>query len=194
MAKKVRFGERLKKGVPPRRSFGVGESGKSGDGKERVATRMKSLSVNTGVILFIVGLSIFACAEVWGADWRLISSTDSYKCFYDAENITRSSKNIVGVWARLEYTEKGISGIVKEFVKHYENLSYSLELWEIDCVKKSSVFYRLPNILWKEVFYTRIQLNVAPRFGNLSLVKLLARAYTTPYANKWERRRNRLIL
>ena len=136
MVKKVCFGERLKKGVPPRRSFGVGESGKSGDGKEKVATRMKLLSVNTGFILFIVGLSIFACAEVWGADWRLISSTDSYKCFYDAENITRSSKNIVGVWARLEYTEKGIRGIVKEFGKHYENLSYSLELWEIDCVKK----------------------------------------------------------
>ena len=34
---------------------------------------MKSLSVNTGVILFIVGLSILACAEVWGADWKLFS-------------------------------------------------------------------------------------------------------------------------
>jgi hypothetical protein len=95
---------------------------------------MKSLSVKLGVIL--IGLTLFTYAEVWGADWRLISSTDSYKCFYDAENITRSSTNIVGVWARLEYTEKGISGIVKEFGKHYEDLSYSLELWEIDCVKK----------------------------------------------------------
>ena len=162
MAKKVRFGERLKKGVPPRRSFGVGESGKSGDGKERAATGMKSLSVNTGVILFIVGLSIFACAEVWGADWRLISSTDSYKCFYDAENITRSSKNIVGVWARLEYTEKGISGIVKEFGKHYENLSYSLELWEINCAGKK---HRLLSItsysVEGNILYTN-QAGVAP--------------------------------
>ena len=132
----------MKKGIPPGRSFGVGESGNSGDGKVRAATRMRSLSVNMGVILFIVGLSIFTCAEAWGADWRLISSTDSYKCFYDTENITRSSKNIVGVWARLEYTEKGISGIVKEFGKYYKNLGYSLELWEIDYVKKSSVFYR----------------------------------------------------
>ena len=95
---------------------------------------MKSLLGKLGVILIV--LMILGYTEVWGADWRLISSTDSYKCFYDAENITRSSKNIVGVWARLEYTEKGISGIVKEFGKHYEDLSYSLELWEIDCVKK----------------------------------------------------------
>jgi hypothetical protein len=99
---------------------------------------MKSLSVKLGVIL--IGIMILGYTEVWGADWRLISSTDSYKCFYNAEDITRSSKDIVGVWARLEYTEKGISGIVKEFGKHYENLSYSLELWEIDCVKKKQRF------------------------------------------------------
>ena len=97
---------------------------------------MKSLSVRLGVISVVIGLAIFGCAEVWGADWRLISSTDSYKCFYDTENITRSSKNIVGVWARLEYTERGVVEMVKEFGKHYENLSYSLELWEINCAEK----------------------------------------------------------
>ena len=95
---------------------------------------MKSSLGKLGVIL--IGLAIFGYADAWARDWRLYAKTDLYECFYDAENITRSSKNIVGVWARLEYTEKGISGIVKEFGKHYENLSYSLELWEIDCVKK----------------------------------------------------------
>ena len=101
---------------------------------------MKSL-FKLGVIL--IGLAIFGYTEVWGADLKLVSSTDSYKCFYDAENITRSSKNIVGIWARLEYTEKGISGIVKEFGKHYENLSYSLQLWEIDCpVEKRRILSR----------------------------------------------------
>jgi hypothetical protein len=98
--------------------------------------KLMKLLFKFGIPLVMIGLAILSHAEVWGADWSLISSTDSYKCSYDAENITRSSKNIVGVWARLEYTEKGISGIVKEFGKHYENLSYSLELWEIDCVKK----------------------------------------------------------
>jgi hypothetical protein len=59
-----------------------------------------------------------------------------YECFYDAEDTTPSSKNIVDVWAKLEYTKKGITGIVKEFGKHYADLSYSLELWEINCAEK----------------------------------------------------------
>jgi hypothetical protein len=97
---------------------------------------MKSISVKLGVILFIIGIALFYCAEVWGADWKFISSTDLYECFYDAENMTRSSKNIVGVWTKLVYTERGVVKMVKEFGKHYENLSYSLELWEINCAEK----------------------------------------------------------
>jgi hypothetical protein len=50
--------------------------------------------------------------------------------------MTRSYKNIVRVWIKLEYTEKGIAENVKEFGKNYENLSYSLQLWEIDCPTK----------------------------------------------------------
>ena len=98
---------------------------------------MKSISVKLGVILFIIGIALFYCAEVWGADWKFISSTDLYECFYDAENMTRSSKNIVGVWTKLVYTERGITGIAKEFGKHYENLSYSLQSWEVDCRAKT---------------------------------------------------------
>ena len=97
---------------------------------------MKSISVNLGVILFIIGIALFCCAEVWGADWKFISSTDLYECFYNAEDMIRSSEDIVKVWAKLVYTERGVIEMVKEFGKHYENLSYSLELWEIDCAKK----------------------------------------------------------
>ena len=98
--------------------------------------KLMKLLLKFGIPLVMIGLAILSHAEVWGADWRLISSTDSYKCFYDAENITRSSKNIVGVLVRLEYTERGVVEMVKEFGKHYENLSYSLELWEINCAEK----------------------------------------------------------
>jgi hypothetical protein len=96
---------------------------------------MKSVSVKLGMVIF-VGLSIFAYVEVWGADWKLFAGTDLYKCFYDAEDTTPSSKDIVDVWTKLEYTKKGITGIVKEFGKHYADLSYSLELWEINCAEK----------------------------------------------------------
>ena len=96
---------------------------------------MRSLSVKLGVIL-VTAVIIFGYGEVWGADWKLFAETDLYECFYDAEDTTPSTKNIVDVWAKLEYTEKGITGIVKEFGKHYADLSYSLELLEINCTEK----------------------------------------------------------
>ena len=87
-----------------------------------------------GVIL--IGLTIFSYGEVWGEDWRLYAKTDLYECFYNAENMIRSSQDIVEVWTKLEYTERGIIETVKKFGKYYENLSHSLELWEINCAKK----------------------------------------------------------
>ena len=95
---------------------------------------MKSFLVKFGVVLG--GLIIFGFAEVWGADWKLFAETDLYECFYDAEDIAPSPKNIVEVWARLEYTKKGVTGVVKQYGKHYEDLSYSLELWEMNCAEK----------------------------------------------------------
>ena len=62
--------------------------------------------------------------------------TDLCECFYDTEDMIRSSKDIVEAWTKSEYTEKGIADLVRKFGKHYKNLSYSLELWEIDCVEK----------------------------------------------------------
>ena len=111
---------------------------------------MKSYSVKLGVIL--IGLTIFGYAEAWGADWKLFAETDSYECFYDAEDLPPASKSTVDVWAKLEYTKKGITGIVKKFGKHYEDLSYSLELFEINCAEKRSVSCRLPNIPRMEKF------------------------------------------
>ena len=67
---------------------------------------MKSLSVKLGVIL--IGLAIFGCAEVWGADWKLYSSNELYLGYYDAQSITCPSKNIVRVWVKWDCTEKGV--------------------------------------------------------------------------------------
>lgn len=93
---------------------------------------MKSLLVKW----LCIGIILSCNATVWGADWKLFAETDSYECFYDAEDAAPSSSNIVDVWTKLEYKEKGINGIVKKFGKHYADLCYSLELWEIDCGEK----------------------------------------------------------
>ncbi len=93
---------------------------------------MKSLIV----MCLCIGLILSCNVEGWGADWRLFAETDLYECFYDAEDTAPSSNNIVDVWAKLEYTKKGVAGIVKKFGKHYADLCYSLELWEINCGEK----------------------------------------------------------
>jgi len=95
---------------------------------------MKSLSVKLGVVL--IGLVIFGYAEVWGADWKLYEETDLRECFYDAENMIRSSRDVVEVWTKLEYTGRGVADMAKRFGKHYKNLSYLLELWDFNCAEK----------------------------------------------------------
>ena len=97
---------------------------------------MKSLWVKSGVSLAVIGLAILGHAEAWGADWRFFNSTDLYECFYYEDSMTHPSKNMVQLWIKLEYTEKGVTGKVKEFGKHYEPLKYSLQLWEINCATK----------------------------------------------------------
>jgi len=97
---------------------------------------MKSSPFKLGIIVLFIGLTMFGYAEVWGADWRLYTKTDLHEGFYDAENMIHSLRDIVEVWTRLEYTERGVIETVKKFGKHYENLSYSLELWEINCAEK----------------------------------------------------------
>jgi len=97
---------------------------------------MKCLAVQLGIIGLIVGLSLLRSTEGWGADWKLFAETDLYECFYDANDTAPSSENIVDVWTRLEYTKKGVDGIVAKFGKHYADLSYSLELWEVNCAEK----------------------------------------------------------
>ncbi len=84
----------------------------------------------------VIGFGVFGCVEGRAEDWRLYAKTDSYECFYDAQDTIRSSEGNVTVWTRLEYTERGVTEMVRKFGKHYENLSYSLELLEINCAEK----------------------------------------------------------
>jgi hypothetical protein len=93
---------------------------------------MKSLSVKLGVI--VVGLTIFSYAEAWGADWKYYGESNDGKLFYDANSVTRPSKDIVRVWTKLLYSEKGKIDTAKKFKKkELENLSEALRLEEFHC-------------------------------------------------------------
>ena len=99
---------------------------------------MKSLSVAVGVIL--IGLAIFGYTEVWGADWRRISKGENSLEYYDAEGITRSSKNIVKVSLKSVYTEEGKIDAVRKLGKRFEKVSYEIHSLEIDCSNKKIRF------------------------------------------------------
>jgi hypothetical protein len=96
---------------------------------------MKSLFVKLGVILFI-GIVIFGCAGMWGARWRLYDRDDEYKGYYNAKAITHPSEDIVRVWQRWEYTDKGVIEKVKVLGKKYENINQTTVLNEINCSEK----------------------------------------------------------
>jgi len=52
------------------------------------------LRIRLLVIRFVlIGPAILGYVEAWGSDWILIKTTDEGNVFYDAENITRRSKN-----------------------------------------------------------------------------------------------------
>jgi len=95
---------------------------------------MKSLSVNLGIIL--MGLAIFGYAEVWGADWKLYSTYENFLKYYDVQSVTRPSKNIVRVWERINYTDKGVTWWVMKHGPGFKDVSLSTVLNEINCIEK----------------------------------------------------------
>jgi hypothetical protein len=97
---------------------------------------MKTLSVKLGVILFIIGLTIFGTVEAWGADWKLFDASAAGDWYYDAGGLTRFSQDIVRVRTIRKFTDKGVSEMVKKFGKQYKNIDHSKGFEEISCSEK----------------------------------------------------------
>ncbi|MGA2318001.1 MAG: surface-adhesin E family protein [Thermodesulfobacteriota bacterium] len=104
---------------------------------------MKSLSIRLGVTLVIIGLALFTYAEVGAEDWMFYGKTDKYSCFYDAKSISHPSENIVEVWEKQDYTNKGVNFMVEGLGEKYKNLSHSITLWQINCADKKFHFLSL---------------------------------------------------
>ena len=102
---------------------------------------MKSLLGKLGVLC--IGLIILGSAEVWGGDWMFYGKTYKYSCFYDAKSISHPSENIVEVWEKQDYTNKGVNYMVEGLGEKYKNLSHSITLWQINCADKKFRFLSL---------------------------------------------------
>jgi len=91
---------------------------------------MKSLSVKLGVIL--IGLAIFGCAEVWGANWKFLGGSidRKYEFYYDTQSVVRYG-TIVRVWQKDLDTRKDFPKIPQGFTNE------TLFLMEIDCASRT---------------------------------------------------------
>lgn len=98
---------------------------------------MKSLSTKPALLIMIMMIA-FAYADVRGADWKLVGKSETYEYYYDAENITRLPENIVRVWNRAVFNEKGVDEIVKELGSRYKEVSSSVEIYELNCPDKKA--------------------------------------------------------
>ncbi len=100
---------------------------------------MKELTLSFLTLSLLLAISILlGYSVVWGADWKQVRSTGSAIVYYDAEEITHPSKDIVKVSTKWSYTEKGIKNAKEVFGKNYENLSYSIKSYEFNCKDKTS--------------------------------------------------------
>jgi hypothetical protein len=88
------------------------------------------LKIKLLVLAMGVGLIIFCGTETVGEDWKYLQKNLQGEFFYDADRITRSSENVVGIWLKIIYSEK----FLKE--EGLNDLTQTIGLWEINCKDK----------------------------------------------------------
>lgn len=101
---------------------------------------MKTLSI----IFIFFGICLF-CAEVSATEWAYFG-TDNFRNdrFYDKETLRKLPNGIIRAWEKMIYSDEGRNMYILRRiskgsdVKAYEALGYSLDLWEIDCIKMES--------------------------------------------------------
>jgi hypothetical protein len=118
-------------------------------GREIVGVvKMKSLLNKLGVTLGITGLVLFGYTEGWGVDWKYYGTNEDGSYFYDTESMNRLSNNLIEIWVQSAYTEKSISHWVREGGKGFQDLDFSVILFELNCVERSARYLRI-------VFYSK---------------------------------------
>jgi hypothetical protein len=104
---------------------------------------MKSM-IGKLIIIVATGLLLFGYAEVWGEDWKFIrKSKDGDSYYYDGDNISRPSKNIVKGSVKMVYSEKSKNREIDKLGPSYKDLSYRINLWEMNCIEKKVAFLEI---------------------------------------------------
>ncbi len=89
---------------------------------------------------FIIGIIVFAIpivlnTKVWGVNWKYLCGDTQRKLYYDAENITYPSGNIVRIWVRAFYPKR--ETFVDKFGKtRIEKVKFTVYLFDLHCTNK----------------------------------------------------------
>lgn len=97
---------------------------------------MKPLSGRLEIMLWIIGITLFFYADVWGQNWRLYGEDGFATYYYDTEKIIHTSKNMVRVWGKVVYTQEGAKGLATRLGREFRGLSFSIELYELNCTNR----------------------------------------------------------
>jgi hypothetical protein len=102
---------------------------------------MRTLKIKSAwVVLLYIWVFLFACAEGWGADWKLIG-TDIHGTALeiDTASISRRHNSIVRAWFKTTHSKEDLNNFVKNPGEKYKDLSHSKTLTEFDCTEKKCV-------------------------------------------------------
>jgi Surface-adhesin protein E len=97
---------------------------------------MKSSSTKLGVIFVVIGLTIFGCIEVWGADWKWYGRSLEGNYYYDVKGLYSSADDNIRVLVKWVLSEKAKFDNPKEYGKGHENMTHWLTLYEFNCENK----------------------------------------------------------
>ena len=99
------------------------------------------------VMSFGLFLGSYAFAVAVEDRWVFFGKSSAGSCFYDKDTVSRVWQDVVKVWDKLIYSEKGKAGFIKTIKdtpeysgneQKYARLSEKRTLWEINCKTKES--------------------------------------------------------
>jgi len=99
--------------------------------------KLGNMRMRYGVIFVVIEYMVLLWyAEGWGADWKFYSQTPEALYYFDVGSVTSSRENTISVQVKLDFTDKGVIDMVEQSGKEYQDISYELNDYEINCADK----------------------------------------------------------
>jgi hypothetical protein len=106
------------------------------------------MKVKYGVIFAVFGFIVFFAIEAQAVDWKLFGTdAEGNSRYYDPQSIKRVSKDIVQVWTKMVFKEKGEQFMIRKLGPEFKGLDSETVFYEFNCNEKkrrtlSLTFYK----------------------------------------------------